>query len=177
MTKELRDPRTIDSASAEMLELAKEQNIPTAFDRADTMKPCPIRQEGLCCRLCFMGPCRLTKDGQTGICGATIETITSRNFARAVAAGAVSHSDHGRDLAITLLAASKGEAQGYKIRDPFKLKKLAKELGIPTEGREIQEIGVEVAEACLAMFGQQTGELAMIERAPEKRATGPRPPG
>ena len=53
-----------------------------------------------------------------------------RNFARAVAAGSAAHSDHGRDLAFTLKAVAKGEAQGYKIRDPFKLKKLAQELKI-----------------------------------------------
>jgi carbon-monoxide dehydrogenase catalytic subunit len=160
---------TLDPAAQLMLVRAEELGLETAFSRADSMAACPIGAKGQCCKVCFMGPCRLTKDGQTGICGANIETVTSRNFARAVAAGAASHSDHGRDLAFTLLAASKGEAQGYKIRDPFKLKKLAKELGIPTEGREIPEIGVEVAEACIAMFGQQTGELPMIERAPEKR--------
>ncbi|UCF62488.1 MAG: anaerobic carbon-monoxide dehydrogenase catalytic subunit, partial [Anaerolineaceae bacterium] len=141
----------------------------TAFSRADQMAACPIGAKGQCCKICFMGPCRLTKDGQTGICGATIETITARNFARAVAAGAASHSDHGRDLAFTLLATAKGEAQGYKIRDPFKLIKLAQELGIETEGREINEIGLDVAETCLGFFGQQTGELPFVERAPEKR--------
>jgi carbon-monoxide dehydrogenase catalytic subunit len=49
------------------------------------------------------------------------------------------------------------------------LKKLAEELDVPVEGRPIDEVGVEVAEKCIAMFGQQTGELAFLKRAPEKR--------
>jgi len=40
---------------------------------------------------------------------------------------------------------------------------------VPVEGRPIDEVGVEVAEKCVAMFGQQKGELSIIERAPEKR--------
>ncbi|NIM93175.1 MAG: anaerobic carbon-monoxide dehydrogenase catalytic subunit [Anaerolineales bacterium] len=170
-SKKARTPeeRSIDPAAQEILIWADEEGIESAFSRAEQMAPCPIGANGSCCKVCFMGPCRLTKDGQTGVCGATIETVTARNFARAVAAGSASHSDHGRDLAFTLLATAKGEAQGYQIRDPFKLKRLAEELGVPTEGRPIDEVGVDVAEKCISMFGQQTGELAFIERAPEKR--------
>jgi carbon-monoxide dehydrogenase catalytic subunit len=163
------EERSIDPAAQQMLVRADELGLSTAFQRADLMAPCPIGASGQCCKVCFMGPCRLTKDGQTGICGATIETITARNFARAVAAGAASHSDHGRDLALTLIAVAKGAAQGYKIRDPIKLKKLATELGIETEGRSIEDVGVDVGESCLSFFGQQNGEISFIERAPEKR--------
>jgi carbon-monoxide dehydrogenase catalytic subunit len=170
-TKKGRTPeeRSIDPAAQEIIRWADEVGMESAFTRAEQMAPCPIGANGSCCKVCFMGPCRLVKDGQTGVCGATIETVTARNFARAVAAGAASHSDHGRDLAFTLLATAKGEAQGYKIRDPFKLKKLAEELDVPVEGRPIDEVGVEVAEKCIAMFGQQTGEIAFVERAPQKR--------
>ncbi len=138
----------------------------TAFTRADQMAPCPIGSSGSCCQVCFMGPCRLVKDGQTGVCGATIETITARNFARAIAAGAAAHSDHGRDLAFTLLAVAKGEAQGYQIRDPFKLPDVAAELGIPTEGRPVEDIALDVGQACLAQFGQQTGEVWLDRTRP-----------
>jgi len=163
------EERSIDPAAQAMLIRADELGLGTAFSRAEQMAPCPIGADGSCCRLCFMGPCRLVKDGQTGVCGATIETVTARNFARAIAAGAAAHSDHGRDLALTLKAVAEGHAPGYKIRDPFRLQKLAKELGIPTEGRPVSEIALDVAEKCLAQFGQQTGEVVMIERAPEKR--------
>src|SRR3972149_6522447 len=134
------EERSIDPAAQAMLMRADELGIDTAFTRAEQMAPCPIGSTGSCCHVCFMGPCRLVKDGQTGVCGATTETITARNFARAIAAGSASHSDHGRDLAFTLIAVGEGQAQGYKIRDPFKLKKLAEELGIPTEGRPVAAV-------------------------------------
>jgi carbon-monoxide dehydrogenase catalytic subunit len=169
--KKMRSPeeRSLDPAAREMLIRADELGLETAFSRADQMAPCPIGSTGSCCHVCFMGPCRLVKDGQTGVCGATIETITARNFARAIAAGASAHSDHGRDLALTLLAVAKGEAQGYRIRDPFKLARLAAELGIATEGRPVEDIALDVGQTCLNLFGQQTGEVRMIERAPAKR--------
>ncbi|OGO15446.1 MAG: carbon-monoxide dehydrogenase catalytic subunit [Chloroflexi bacterium RBG_13_68_17] len=163
------EERSIDPAAQAMLIRADELGLGTAFSRAEQMAPCPIGSTGSCCKVCFMGPCRLTKDGQVGVCGATIETISARNFARAVAAGAASHSDHGRDLAFTLKAVAEGQAQGYKIRDPFRLMRLAQELGIATEGRPIADVASDVADVCIAQFGQQTGELFPIERAPEKR--------
>jgi carbon-monoxide dehydrogenase catalytic subunit len=163
------EERSIDPAARAMLARAEELGLETAFGRAEQMAPCPIGADGSCCRLCFMGPCRLVKDGQTGVCGATIETITARNFARAVAAGAAAHSDHGRDLAFTLAAVAKGEAQGYKIRDPFKLQRVAAGFGIKSEGRPISEIALDLANLFIAQFGQQAGEVCMVERAPEKR--------
>ncbi len=163
------EERSLDPAAQAMLIRAEELGLETAFSRAEQMAPCPIGADGSCCRLCFMGPCRLVKDGQTGVCGATIETITARNFARAVAAGAAAHSDHGRDLAFTLAAVAKGETQGYKIRDPFKLQRVAHGLGIKTEGRPIADIALDLANLFIAQFGQQRGEVCMVERAPEKR--------
>ncbi len=170
-SKKARTPqeRSLDPAAQEMLIRADALGLDTAFSRAEQMAPCPIGATGSCCKLCFMGPCRLVKDGQTGVCGATIETITARNFARAVAAGAAAHSDHGRDLALTLLAVAKGEAPGYKVRDPYRLESVARKLKIPTEGRPVGEIARDVAELYLAQFGQQTGELALIDTAPPKR--------
>jgi len=169
--KKMRSPeeRSLDPAAREMLVRADELGLGTAFSRADQMAPCPIGSTGSCCHVCFMGPCRLVKDGQTGVCGATIETITARNFARAIAAGASAHSDHGRDLALTLLAVAKGEAQGYRIRDPFKLARLAAELDIASEGRRVEDVALDVGQTCLNLFGQQTGEVRLIERAPAKR--------
>jgi carbon-monoxide dehydrogenase catalytic subunit len=163
------EERSIDPAAQAMLIRAEDLGLDTAFSRAEQMAPCPIGSGGSCCKVCFMGPCRLVKDGQTGVCGATIETISARNFARAIAAGAAAHSDHGRDLALTLLAVANGEAQGYKIRDPFRLRRLAEELKIAVEGRSVSDIAKDVASACLSQFGQQTGEVFPIERAPKNR--------
>src|SRR5512138_2723620 len=127
MPKERRSPedRSIDPAAQQMLRRADQMGIGTAFSRAEDMIPCNIGGAGMCCKLCGMGPCRLTKDGQTGVCGATIDTIQARNLVRAIAAGSAAHSDHGRDMAFTLKAVANGEAEGYVIRDIAKLRTVA----------------------------------------------------
>ena len=161
--------RTIDPAAKAMLGKAAEMGIRTAFDRADEMKPCPIGSKGLCCKNCAMGPCRLAKEGQVGVCGATVETVSARNLARAIAAGAAAHSDHGRDLCFVLHGAATGEAPGYRIRDEFKLREVARDLGVETDGRSKEEVAIDVAEKALAEFGKQSGELLYLARAPKKR--------
>ncbi|MDO8688786.1 MAG: carbon monoxide dehydrogenase, partial [Dehalococcoidia bacterium] len=163
--------KSIDPAALEMLEKAEKDGISTAFSRVDRLKPCPIGRHGSCCSVCFMGPCRMTgKDpNETGVCGATPSTITARNFARAVAAGAAAHSDHGRDMALVLRAVAKGEAKGYQINDTKKLNAVAGYMGIPVDGRAKEEIALDVANKAIEQWGQQEGELICLSRAPKKR--------
>ncbi len=163
------DESSIDSASQEMLIRADELNIGTAFSRADEMAPCNIGSAGMCCKICGMGPCRLTKDGSTGVCGATIDTIQARNLIRSIAAGAAAHSDHGRDMAFTLKAVANGEAEGYILRDVAKLRTTAALYDIPIEGRSPQEIANDLADLYIAQFGQQRGKVILTKRAPKKR--------
>ena len=73
------EEQSIDPAAQEMLIRAEEIGVGTAFSRADEMAACNIGAAGMCCKICGMGPCRLTKDGSTGICGATIDTVQARN--------------------------------------------------------------------------------------------------
>ena len=158
-----------DPAAQEMLKRAQELNIGTAFTRADNMAACNIGSAGMCCKNCGMGPCRLTKEGQVGVCGATIETIQARNLIRGIAAGAAAHSDHGRDMALTLKAVANGEAEGYTIRDIAKLRKIAAYYKIEIEGRSPEEIANDLADLYISQFGQQKGELVPTIRAPQKR--------
>ena len=169
VNKTLTSTWTADIAVATMLERAETLGLPTAFSRAQAMKPCPIGEDGRCCKNCNMGPCRLVKPGQTGVCGATLETITARNLARAIAAGAAAHGDHGLDLAYILLAVARGEAPGYEVRDPYKLVNVAVDLGIQPDHKTTPELAREVAEQAIACFGQMRGELGYITRAPKKR--------
>src|SRR5664280_391460 len=166
------DKRSIDPAAIEMLDDAALKGISTAFSRAEEMKPCPIGESGACCRICSMGPCRLVgKDAEekTGVCGADLGTISARHFARQVAGGTAAHSDHGRDMALTLLAAAKGEAGDYKIKDEQKLMTVAAYLDVPTAGRTVMEVAADVAETALTQFGQQHGEILYTKRATPKR--------
>jgi anaerobic carbon-monoxide dehydrogenase catalytic subunit len=158
-----------DPAAWEILLRADSMGIGTAFTRAEAMPACPIGEKGMCCSMCLMGPCRLVKDGQVGVCGATLETIGARIFARHVAAGSAAHSDHGRDLAFTLKAVAEGQTQGFAIRDPYKLRAVAGYMDIPVSGRSDKEIAGDVADKAIAEFGQQKGELVYLKRAPKKR--------
>jgi carbon-monoxide dehydrogenase catalytic subunit len=173
MPKDSVQVRTIDPAAEQVLKRADALGYSTAFSRAAKMQPCPIGESGACCSVCDMGPCRLVAPkGQplpTGVCGATIDTVTARNMARHVAAGTAAHSDHGRDLLFTLLAIADKHAQGYEIRDPAKLKTIAAYYGVKTDGRAINEIAKDIAEIGLADFGKQKGELLYTARAPKKR--------
>jgi len=165
--------KTIDPAIQKLLEIAEADGIELAWDRLEAQQPqCGFGRLGLCCRNCAQGPCRIDPFGegpQLGVCGATADTIVARNFARMVAAGSAAHSDHGRDMALTLLAAAEGEAPDYQIRDVKKLLEVAQLLGVKTQGRETMEIAKEVAEKALAQFGQQKGEIIYLQRAPKKR--------
>ncbi|MGZ4200262.1 MAG: anaerobic carbon-monoxide dehydrogenase catalytic subunit, partial [Thermoleophilia bacterium] len=166
------DAKSIDPAAIEMLAHAESCGIGTAFSRASEMKPCPIGEVGACCRICSMGPCRLVgKDAEnkTGICGADLPTVASRHFARQVAGGVAAHSDHGRDMALTLLAAATGEAPDYVIRDQQKLTVVAGYLGVPIADRSVAEIAADVAERALEQFGQAHGEILTTKRATPKR--------
>jgi len=168
-TKRTVQQQSSDPATQEMLIRAEELGIGTAFTRADEMAPCNIGAAGMCCKQCGMGPCRLTKDGQVGVCGATIDTVQARNLIRAIAAGAAAHSDHGRDMAFILKAVANGEAEGYSIRDVAKLRIVASKYNIPIEKRLPQEIANDLADLYIAQFGQQKGEVAPVIRAPKKR--------
>ena len=163
------EEQTSDPAAQQMLIRADELGIGTAFSRADEMVPCNIGGAGMCCKQCGMGPCRLTKEGQVGVCGATIDTIQARNLLRAIAAGSSAHSDHGRDMAFTLKAVAEGTAEGYTIKDVAKLRTVASYYNIPIEKRAPLEIANDLADLYISQFGQQRGEIVPIRRAPAKR--------
>ena len=167
--------RSIDGATTELIEKARKDNVSTVFFRADDMKPCPIGVEESCCKICAMGPCRMprSKKGEEkvrhGVCGATIDTVVARNFARKIAAGTASHSDHAREVVDTFLKAARGEAQGFAIKDEVKLLEVALDFGIEIEGRPAKDIAIEVGEKAMNEFGKQNGELVYIKKAPLKR--------
>ena len=167
--KRTNEERTSDPAAQEMLIRADELGLGTAFSRADDMAACNIGGAGMCCKQCGMGPCRLTKTGQVGVCGATLDTIQARNLVRSIAAGSAAHSDHGRDMAFILKATANNEVEGYTIRDVAKLRNVASLYDIPIEGRSPNEIANHLADLYISQFGQQRGEVVPIKRAPEKR--------
>ena len=156
-----------------MLDTVETNGIGTVWDRLEAMEPqCGFGELGICCRICFMGPCRIdpfNEGAKQGVCGATPEVIAARNFARMIAAGAAAHSDHGRDVAHTLLTAIDNPQSGYRVKDVPKLLKTADYFGITTKDLTTGEIARAVAEAAIAEFGKQDGEIFYVNRAPESR--------
>ncbi|MGB5156636.1 anaerobic carbon-monoxide dehydrogenase catalytic subunit [Desulfobacterium sp. N47] len=162
---------TICDATAQMLEKAKRDGVETAFDRALSMKACPIGADSACCKHCAMGPCRLSsKDpyGKVGVCGATIDTIQARNFARMVASGAAAHTDHGMAMLDLFREVVNGNITDYQIKDTEKLESVAQSIGIETEGREMKDIALDLYKELERTYTQVDGEIPFAARVPEK---------
>ena len=126
---------------------------------------CKFGEKGVCCRICSMGPCRVTPKAPRGICGCDVHGIVGRNFLRFTAGGAATHSDHGRAICETLMH-SKPEGP-YKVKDPEKLIRIAKEWGVETEGVDIYELAHKVARMALEEYGKVEGYQNFTKRAPQ----------
>jgi len=162
---------TICDATAQMLKKAERDGVETAFHRAVSMKPCPIGAQSACCKHCSMGPCRLNaKDpyGKVGVCGATVDTIMARNFARMVATGAAAHTDHGMSMLDLFREVVNGNIKDYTIKDPIKLEEVAREIGIEVEGREVTDIAKDFYKELERTYIQVEGEIPFVKRVPEK---------
>ncbi len=167
MSEEMK--RTIDPAAEAMMEKAGECKIGTSFDRHISQgQRCKFGVQGICCRICEMGPCRINKKNTVGVCGANAATIVARQLIRQVAAGAAAHSDHGHDVAETLKLAAQGKAEGYEIKGEERLYEIAMEWNISIDGKTKEQVAEELAEKALAQFGQQEGEIHYCSvRAPK----------
>jgi carbon-monoxide dehydrogenase catalytic subunit len=158
----------MEEVTAKLKERACEACAETWEDRAKKQTPhCKFGEDGVCCKNCSMGPCRITPKADRGICGADAHAIAGRNYLRMVAAGTSAHSDHAREILHILHGASAGG--NYKVRDEQKLVRLAKEYNVPTEGRDIYDIAHEVAEVGLAEFGKSFGTQIFLKRATGER--------
>jgi carbon-monoxide dehydrogenase catalytic subunit len=164
---------TITEDGQLLLKKAEKDQIETVWDRLKAQQPqCGYCDMGLSCRICNMGPCRVDPFGegpQQGVCGADADIIVARNLCRMIAAGAASHSDHGRDLVEVLAGVADGSAIGYRIRDEEKLKRVAMEYGVEIEGKDPLPIAAELAQAMMEDYGMRQKEIKLLQRAPEKR--------
>ena len=162
---------TICDATAQMLYKARKDGVETAFDRAANMKACPIGAQSACCKHCCMGPCRLNaKDpySKVGVCGATIDTIMARNFARMVATGTSAHTDHGMGMLDLFRDVLNGKIKDYSIKNPLKLIEVAKSIDIETEDREIMDIAWDLYHELERTYTQVDGEIPFAKRVPAK---------
>ena len=164
---------TITQDGQLLLEKAEKDQVETVWQRLQAQQPqCGYCDLGLSCRICIMGPCRVDPFGegpQKGVCGADADIIVARNLCRMVAAGAASHSDHGRDLVEVLASVAEGKAPGYQIRSVEKLKQVAAEYGIDPEGKDVLPLAGELAQAMMEDYGMRQKQIKLVSRAPQKR--------
>jgi len=186
--------RSIDPATVQAHQHARDLDVTTIWERHEAMQPiCAFGDLGLCCTICYMGPCRIdpfSKADIRGACGAGRDTISARNFTRAVSAGVAAHSDHGRGICHTLIEAATGRAPAYQITDAKKLKRVAEELGIvipqtpPLKTGDLgtppfanggwggitdslADLAMQVGHKLLEDFGKTEGFLNFVKRAPK----------
>lgn len=137
---------TCKSADKKMECFVSELSIETSFHRVKSQEvKCGFGLQGVCCRLCSNGPCKITPTSPRGICGANSDQIVARNFLRAVSAGSGCYihivENTARNLKNTALA--KGEIKGVATLD-----RLCALLDI--KGADIYEKAVNIADAILA---------------------------
>ena len=155
-----------EQATERLLETGQKVGADSWQARVKNQTPhCKFGEEGICCRICTMGPCRITKKAPRGICGCDAHGIAGRNFLRFTAGGAATHSDHGREICHTLHAASPDG--NYQVKDPEKLMRIAKEWGVETEGKDIYDLAHEMSELALLEYGKPFGVQRWLSRAPE----------
>ncbi len=156
----------MEAATNELLETAHKVGADTWQQRVKNQSPhCGFGEAGTCCRICSMGPCRITPKSPRGICGCDVHGIVARNYLRFTVGGTAAHSDHGREIMHTLHQTKEGG--NYQVKDPEKLIRIAKEWGVETEGKDIYDLAHEMAEIGLLEYGFPFGTQKFAKRAPQ----------
>ena len=138
--------KTCRSADLPLQEFIAGLPMQTSHHRVDSQSvKCGFGLQGVCCRLCSNGPCRITPKSQRGICGADADTIVTRNFLRAVAAGSACYIHVVENTALNLKNTAKAKG---KLKGPGALERLCDIFGI-TEG-DMYDKAIAVADAVLA---------------------------
>ena len=152
---------TCPSADKPMEEYIRRLPMETAHHRVETQRTkCGFGLQGVCCRLCANGPCRVTPDAPRGICGASADTIVARNFLRAVAAGSGCYihvvENTARQLKNTGLHRD-------KIRSEKALNHLAEIFGVT--GTDKYDLCVKVADAVLSdLYRPEYEAMELVEK-------------
>jgi carbon-monoxide dehydrogenase catalytic subunit len=159
-----------DAASIQMLDKAAADGVDTCFARMETQRnQCGFGKNGLCCRLCHMGPCRITPKATRGVCGADADTIVARNYLLEVAGGTAAHSDHGRHLVLLLKKVAEGRGGSYRIADERALRAAARLYGLQEQGRAKEPVALELAGIFISEFNRQEEALQTLKLAPVRR--------
>ena len=155
----------MEQATNSLLENAAKVGADTWQQRVKNQTPhCGFGEAGTCCRICSMGPCRITPKAPRGICGCDVHGIVARNYLRFTVGGTAAHSDHGSEIMHTLHQTKEGG--NYTVKDPEKLLRIAKEWGVETEGKDIYDLAHEMAEIGLLEYGFPFGTQKFSKSPP-----------
>ncbi len=133
------------SADKILEEFLQKSEVETSHNRMITQQiKCGYGLDGVCCKLCSNGPCRISRARPRGVCGADADTIVARNFLRSVSAGSGCYIHVVENTAKRLkeLALNKGEIKGVDA-----LKSLCEKLCI--NGKDNWEKAYNLASAIL----------------------------
>ncbi|MBE6049914.1 MAG: anaerobic carbon-monoxide dehydrogenase catalytic subunit [Clostridium sp.] len=163
--------KTPDKAVREMILHMEQIGLDTTFDRFDKQKPqCSFGLAGVCCKICNMGPCKITPKSPKGVCGADHDLIVARNLLRSLAGGVAAHGEHAREVMLSLKYAAEGKLD-IPIIGVDKVINTAKQFGIEVEGKTINEVASKLADALLEDLSRTIpGEYKTLKAcAPEER--------
>lgn len=152
----------------EMYEKVKKDGVTNIVDRYNAQEKgrCPFCSKGLSCKLCSMGPCRISEKNPYGACGIDAAGMTVRNFVHLNMLGTEAYTYHAIEAAKTLKATAEGKTP-YEIKDVEKLKWFAEQLGI--EGNDVKELAIKVADFVIADLGSVDKSKLVEVFSPEKR--------
>lgn len=159
--------RMCESADKRLESFIASKDVETSFHRTEDQKiKCGFGLQGVCCRLCSNGPCRITPKSPRGICGADADTIVARNFLRAVASGSACYLHVVETTARNLkdLGEKKGNIKGLNA-----LNNLAEMFG--TESKDNHQKCIDIANKVLNdLYKPRYEKMELVEKV----AYGPR---
>ncbi len=166
--------QTPDPAVREMMLRMEQIGMDTTFDRFDRQQPqCGFGLSGTCCKVCNMGPCKITPKAPKGVCGADADLIAARNLLRGAAAGAAQHGMHAREVILMLKWAAEGRMD-LPIIGEYKVRQMAEAYGIPVKRRQLKHIAKDLAEVLLEDLSRTEPDTYKTIRAcapPERQKT------
>jgi len=157
----------------EMLKRIREDGMSNVFDRYELQEKirCKFCLQGLSCKLCSQGPCRINEKGgqDKGVCGIGADAMAMRELLLHNIMGAGTYSHHAYEAYRTLRATAQGKTP-FKIKDVGKLKWMCEQVGIDTNS-DTNKMAVELADLLESEMakGPEKPSIMVEKFAPSKR--------
>jgi len=152
---------TCESADKILESFIADLDFDTCHHRIGTQDiKCGFGLQGVCCKLCANGPCRVTPDSPKGVCGATADTIVARNFLRAVSAGSACYLHIVEKAAWNLMETGKNKGN---IKGKDSLDELASLFGIAEDDE--YEKAIKIGERVLGdLYKPRFERMELVEK-------------